>query len=426
MWLVTDGNRIYFTENPPGGSKVAQVSNRGGETANVNVPFPFAIVNDFSPEQSELLVCQQSADTFPDGFCWLVPVPAGAPRKLGGVIGHDAAWAPSGKLVFGKGNDLYVAEHNGANPQKLVTASGQPFALSFSPDGTRLRFTVADPINNTWELWEARPDGSDMHPLFPGWHNPPTECCGRWTADGRYYVFQSYRDRAWNLWMVREGAAWWRKAQPVPAQLSTGPMQFSYPLPSKDGKQLFVVGTEPRAELVRYDGKSGEFVPYLGGISAGDVEVSRDGQWVTYVSYSDFSLWRSKVDGSDRLQLTQPPMYAALAHWSPDGQQIAFAGFVLGKPWKLFLISKDGGNPQPLTEDEITEGDPTWSPDGGTLAFGHVDPDHAEKTFIELYDLKTRKISELPGSQQIFGPRWSPDGRHIVALAHNSAYYGAS
>ena len=66
-----------------------------------------------------------------------------------------------------------------------------------------------------------------------------------------------------------------------PLQLTTGPLQFYHPLPSKDGKKLFVVGMQRRGELVRYDAKSGEFVPFLGGISAGDVEFSRDGQWVS-------------------------------------------------------------------------------------------------------------------------------------------------
>ena len=96
-------------------------------------------------------------------------------------------------------------------------------------------------------------------------------------------------------------------------RLTTGPLQFNYPLPSKDGKKLFVVGIQLRAELIRYDSKSGDFVPYLGGISAGDVAFSRDGQWVTYVSYPENTLWRSKPDGSARLQLSYPPMRTALA-----------------------------------------------------------------------------------------------------------------
>ena len=40
-----------------------------------------------------------------------------------------------------------------------------------------------------------------------------------------------------------------------------------------------------------------------------------------------------------------------------------------------------------------------------------------EKTYLELFDLKTRQMSQLPGSQRIFAPRWSPDGRFIVALS---------
>ena len=82
----------------------------------------------------------------------------------------------------------------------------------------------------------------------------------------------------------------------------------------------------------------------------------------------------------------------------------------------MFLISKDGGSPQALTSDDIRETDPTWSPDGATLAFGHVDDAHPERTFIELYNLKTRQISQLPGSQGIFARRWSPDGRYIIAI----------
>jgi Tol biopolymer transport system component len=303
------------------------------------------------------------------------------------------------------------------DPQtKANTAPDLPAWSSLSPDGNRIRLTVSNLNNNTSAIWEIRPDGSGMHPVFPDWNNPSAECCGKWTPDGKYYVFQSTRDGATNIWIVPDHTNWWRKDPREPAQLTTGPLQFSFPLPSKDGRKLFVIGTQPRAELVRYDAKADDFVPYLGGISAGDVDFSRDGQWVTYVSYPEDTLWRSKLDGSARLQLTYPPMRTGLAHWSPDGQQIAFSATTPGKPWKLFLIPKDGGTPQPVTPEEITETDPTWSADGGTLAFGHFNVLHPEQTFIELVDLKTHQISELPSSRGIFGPRWSPDGRYIIAL----------
>ena len=412
--LVTDGNRLYFTEVTTTREGIAQVSVGGGETAPINLAFDGPVVADVSPERSELLVTQGSPD---NAFYWSMPMPAGSPRRLGDVFAHYAIWAPDGTLLFAKGNDLYLADHDGSNPHKLLTAPDRPSSLSFSPDGSRIRFAVSNQVNNTSSLWEVRADGTGIHPLLPGWNTSPAECCGRWTPDGKYYVFASVRDGASNVWIMPDRSDWWRKASPQPVQLTTGPLQFDQPLPSKDGKKLFVIGIQPRAELVRYDARSGELIPYLGGISAGDVDFSRDGQWVTYVSYPDGALWRSKLDGSARLQLTYPPMQTALAHWSPDGKQIAFSGTVPGKPWKVFLISADGGVPQPLTSDEAMETDPSWSSDGNLLAFGHHDPEDPAKTYLEMFDLKTRQTSQLAGSQRIFAPRWSPDGRSIVAIS---------
>jgi DNA-binding winged helix-turn-helix (wHTH) protein/Tol biopolymer transport system component len=425
--LITDGNRIYFTENPSGENKVAQVSTRGGETAAVDVPFPLASVTDISREQSELLIYQGATNPRPegfprpDGFYSSVPVPAGPPRKLSDVLGHDAVWAPNGKLVFAKGNDFYIAGPDGSNPRKFATSPDLPSSISFSPDGTRFRFTVTDVPNHTWAIWEARPDGSDLHPLFPNWRSPHAECCGTWTPDGKYYVFQSYQDGASNIWVVREHFAWRTKVARTPVQLTTGPLQFYDPLPSKDGKKLFVVGMQQRAELVRYDAKSGEFVPFLNGISAGDIEVSRDGQWVTYVSYPDHTLWRSRLDGSARLQLTYPPLYAVLPHWSPDGQQIAISGSTLGMPWKVLLVSKDGGRTQAVSPDQSEERDATWSSDGKMLAFGLDGGGNGDKTFIELFNTETHQISELLGSRQIYAPRWSPDGHYIVGISYDAS-----
>ena len=417
--LVADANRLYFTENPPAHLSIAQVSVDGGETAPVAVPIDNPIVTDVSQQGSELLVTKAVLDVLDTPF-WLVPIPAGSPRPLGQVSAHDARWMPDGKLIYAKAKDIYIAEHDGENPRKIATAQDFPNNLSISPDGSRIRFSVLNIIDSTSELWEVRTDGSGIHPLLPGWNNPPNECCGNWTPDGRFYLFQSTRDGATNVWIMPDQSDWWRKVSREPVQLTTGPLQFSSPLPSKDGKKLFMGGAQLRAELVRYDAKSGDFSPYFGGISAGDLDFSRDGQWVTYVSYPDDTLWRSKLDGSARLQLTYPPMRTGLGHWSPDGQQIAFAGALPGKPWKVYLISKDGGSPQSVVSitEQLQEADPTWSPDGNTLAFGHSGFG-SDPALIELFDVKTHEISKLTGSDGFFGPRWSPDGRYIVALSHD-------
>jgi eukaryotic-like serine/threonine-protein kinase len=102
-----------------------------------------------------------------------------------------------------------------------------------------------------------------------------------------------------------------------------------FPIHSNDGKKLFVVGALARGELSRYDARSAEFVPFLSGISADSVSFSKDGQWVAYVSFPEGTLWKSKLDGSQRIQLTYPPLTAVFPSWSPDGQQIVFYGMQL-------------------------------------------------------------------------------------------------
>jgi len=88
---------------------------------------------------------------------------------------------------------------------------------------------------------------------------------------------------------------------------AAGPMNTWATLPSKDSKRLFVVGSKPRGELVQCDSKSRQFVPYLSGISADELAFSKDGEWVACVTFPEGVLWRSRTDGSERLQLSFPP-----------------------------------------------------------------------------------------------------------------------
>jgi len=419
--MASDGSRLYLTETSGPKIFLTQVSNGGGESAPINVSINNPYIADVSSDGSELLISVATNPTGAGNPFWSLPIPAGSIRRLGSITGHDPIWGPKGQLIFGVGNDIYVAEHDGSSPKKLLTAPAWPGGIVFSTDGTRMRFTVGNIVNGTSEIWEAGADGTSLHPLLSGWNKPPNECCGRWSPDGDYYAFDSVRDGISNIWIISERSSFWQKRQPAPVQLTTGPLAFYSGLFGKDGKKLFVVGMQQRGELVSYDPRSKEFVPFLNGISAGDVDFSRDGKWVTYVNYPDLTLWRSRPDGSERLQLTYPPMRTGVPHWSPDAQQIAFAGSTPGKPWKIFLIYKDGGSTTAVTNDEdATESDPTWSPDGKTLAFGHSGSSQ-ENTFVEAWDVQSGKISRLPGLQGGFGPRWSPDGRYIIAISADNS-----
>jgi Tol biopolymer transport system component len=191
--------------------------------------------------------------------------------------------------------------------------------------------------------------------------------------------------------------------------------------PSPDGRKLYVDGFDNRGELIRYDAASRQFVPYLSGISAGELDFSRDGKWVTYVSYPDGSLWRCRTDGSDKLQLTYPPISAVLPRWSPVGSQIAFVDEESGKLWKIMLIPSDGGTPTELYADRLNQADPSWSPDGKRLLFARFPPaGTTDKLDIRLLDLASHQVSVIACEEGLLSPRWSPDGQHILAVTENS------
>jgi len=414
--MVTDGPRIYFTETLGGGTTLAEVSASGGETAIIPTSIQLPAILDISPVRSELLVARMAF--LGDSELTVLPVPAGSARRLGDIMAHDGTWSPDGeRIVYAVGSELYAARSDGSGSQKLASLPSSASDLRWSPDGTRLRFTLNDPKTSSSALWEVLADGSKLHPLLPGWNNPTAECCGNWTRDGKYFVFSSQRNGRSDIWAWRENGGLFRKATRQPVRLTAGPMDTSGPVPSTDGMKLFVIGTQPRGELARYDSKSGQFAPYLSGISAEGVDFSKDGKWVVYSAYPESTLWRSHVDASERLQLTYPPMLAGNPTWAPDGKRIAFCGFEPGRPFKIYIVSVDGGTPRQATSGGENECDPTWAPDGNSLAFGGAPwAEGSGSTAIHVLDIAAQRVTTLPGSDGFFAPRWSPDGRYIVAL----------
>jgi serine/threonine protein kinase len=417
--VVTDGSRLYFIE---GQSSLSQTSVTGGETFPVPNSLEdtgFSNVFDISPDGSVLLM-NTARGTSLDGPLWSVPVLGGSPRRLGNLEGHSGAWSPDGKqIAYCKGNGIFLAKGDGGEPRQLLPAAGTASDIRWSPDGSILRFTLSDPKTNNRSIWQASADGRNLHPLLPGWNDAPDECCGKWTPDGRYFVFQARRDATADLWALNEHAGLFRTTNQEPVQLTTGPMNVGNPVPSRDGKRLFVQGWQPRGELLRYDAKSKQLVPYLSGISAMGLDFSHDGEWVAYNDASDGTLWRSKVDGAQKLQLVFPPMLAYLPRWSPNGKQVAFFGHPPGEPWQIYVVPVEGGTPELIYRSTTNSADPNWSPDGKSLAFGENSLNN-QGSAVYILDLKTRQASKLPGSDGLYSPRWSPDGRYLAAIPLDS------
>jgi Tol biopolymer transport system component len=221
-------------------------------------------------------------------------------------------------------------------------------------------------------------------------------------------LFQANRGGRSDIWAIREAADTFHKVKRQPIQLTAGPLSFFSPQSSVDGKRIFAIGVQFRSELVRYDVKSAQFVPYLGGGSVTHVSFSRDGKWVTYLSYPEREVWRSRADGTEKLQLTRLPQSVWAPNISADGREILFYAFGVGGGQGMYLVSMDGGSLQALAVGGVQG---QWCGQSNSIVFAGV----AQNSSIRLFDIKTSETTNIPGSDALRQAYCSPDGRYMVA-----------
>ena len=119
----------------PANTSLEQAPDSGGESSPVPTPFDQNIeLGDIASNRSDLLL-----QTFVAGESemplWILPALGGVPRRVGDVLGRDAAWSPNGQTIaYAKRHELYVCEADGMETRKLVAA----------PD--RVRWPVGHPV----------------------------------------------------------------------------------------------------------------------------------------------------------------------------------------------------------------------------------------------------------------------------------------
>lgn len=418
--LVTDGPRIYFREWQGRERLLKYVSPEGGEVVTVPNPLPNMDIDDISANGSQFLILDlgdaHESPARPHSL-WQVAAAAGSPQPVGDLQALDARWSPDGSLLaYSHISGIGLANPNGSNPRKLASVEGNPIYPQWSRDGQGVRFSLPDPKGRGLAMWQADLSGK-VRQVLPNWPVATRPHVGEWTPDGHYFFFTALGDGSRDIWAMRETGDLLRRVNREPVRMTNGPITFYGLAPAKDGRSLFAIGVQARVQLQRYDSPSRQFVPYAGGMSVDHVAFSRDGQWMAYVEVPQGVLVRSRVDGTERRQLTFPPMRALHPQWSPDGSQLAFQGKKdLEALNKIYVISKDGGLPvaatPPRSDQQLY---PSWSSTGDSIVFSGSDEGGANSSLYRL-DLKSKQISEFPGTADLYWGQISPDGRHIVAL----------
>ena len=347
---------------------------------------------------------------------------SGEASHLDGLSGRTIAVSPDEKTLAAiKGRQLLLADQSGGNVRTLATLPNVSYWPEWSPDGKHIRLTTwaGDYRQSLWDINVA--DGS-LTPLLVGSPHEHTVCCGSWSSDGKYFVYvvdEGYRS---SLWIRDERRNIKLMLKETEQELVSGPVDFwNAPIISHDNKHLYAIGHEARGELIRLQrGEDSYAGPFPEDLSADTVTFSRNGHWIAYTLFPGGSLWRSRPDGSEKLQLSRPGRMTRSPQWSPDSANLVYQCAIPGETWKICEASVDGLSGSNLTNAAQASGVATFSPNGDKVAYGQ-DVERGLQlqgdSFITIRDIKSGQQEKLSGSEGLFNARWSPDGRYIAATA---------
>jgi Tol biopolymer transport system component len=415
----TDGTTLYINEAEVGRNVLVARPIAGGSERKIPTPFENVILEDISNDGRNLLVTSfQGIEA--DRPLWTIPVEGGTGRRVGDVLCSWARWSPdNSKIACASGTSISILGSDGSDAHTIASFRSIPSGLLWSPDGRELRFLLRDAAYSpsSWHLTFGVQSGQETSTLSKLQDGKDVCWDWAWTTQGDHFLcLRLDSERRSSLFVEPSNSAlsgWPASDAELPVKLHT----VTGLVPGKADNSLYVLVQNPyRGELLKFDPKRKTFETYLQHLSAYYLSFSRDGQWMTYVNSVDQCLWRSRVDGTEALQLTKDSMEVEVSSWSPDGRHIAFMGRESGKPWRIFLIGRDGDNLTGATEGNDNQGGPSWAPDGKELIYASVNCNQTQSCWIRRVEVATGKTDLLPGSHNFRTARWSPDGKYIAAL----------
>ena len=136
----------------------------------------------------------------------------------------------------------------------------------------------------------------------------------------------------------------------------------------------------------------------------------------------DSDLYVSKLDGSDRRDITNNPAIDGSPTWSPSGKQMAFGSDREGSN-QIYICDADGANVRRIVTEGGDADAPTWSPDGRWIAF-HWRPRYGDNYDIFVAEAGSGKLWQVTsnsGSNE--SPTWAPDSRHLAFQSNRSGSF---
>jgi Tol biopolymer transport system component len=274
------------------------------------------------------------------------------------IFQHQGAGVPCDQIYT---MPVETPDGKPATPKLVSTGKGRTTCGYFFPAGNRILFSSthagsADcppkpdysrgyvwPIYNTYQIYTAKPDGSDLKQLTnaPGYNAEATI-----TRDGKRIVFTSTRSGDLDIYTMNADGS-------DVKQLTHELGYDGGPFWSYDGKKIVYRAEHPKTpeEIADYKNLLAQNL-----IRPGNLE-----------------LWVMDADGSHKHQVTHNGAANFGPYWFPDGKRIIFASNMAdpknGRDFDLYVINEDGSGLERVTYHPDFDGFPMFSSDGKKLVW---------------------------------------------------------
>jgi TolB protein len=134
----------------------------------------------------------------------------------------------------------------------------------------------------------------------------------------------------------------------------------------------------------------------------------------SYAEKGGQQIFSTRLDGSDRMPLTDSRGINNWPSYSPDGQVIVFGSSRDGN-FEIYRMNADGSDERRLSDSPFQDIRPRFSPDGKRIAFTSHRDGNAEIYIMDADGRAPRRITDNPERDDY--PEWHPDGQRLVIVS---------